>query len=289
MMSKNILITGGTGFIGSSLINSIKNIHNVINIGRRKNYVCSNIPWNLTDGLDSLIPNNIDIIVHCASIVGNQTSSISKYIDINVKSTLKLLEFCKKNNVKKFILLSTGGVYGFSKKASSEQDICNPKDMYSLSKYFAEKVCELYKDKLSIVILRLFFPYGSGQKGRLISNLFDNILNHRKIKLNKNGQPIINPIHIFDVIGILKIIIDDDNIGGIFNVCGNEFYSIKDICKRIALISNIDDLEFSYEENHIDNLIGTNEKICKTLNYTIDINLSEGLKLFLMSLKKGND
>jgi len=283
-MSNKILITGGTGFIGGNLINSINAENHIINIGRNKNLICDNILWNLEDKLDGLFLNNVDVIIHCASIVGNQNISKSKYMDINVKSTLELLEFGLKNNIKKFILISTGGVYGFSKKKLSENDICNAKEIYSLSKYFSEKLCELYKDKISIVILRLFFPYGEGQKGRLISNLCNDIFKKKKIMLSKNGQPIINPVHIADVVNIIKNIIEDD-LDGTYNICGNEFLSIEQICRKIAVIQNVDDVQFTYGDNDVDNLMGNGEKICKALNYTMQKNLDEGLKLFLKSLK----
>ena len=284
-MSKRILLTGGTGFIGSNLIKSLRNENNITNIGRNKNPLCDNIFWNLEDGLNNLEIDDIDIIVHCASIVGNVNIIKSKYIDINVKSTLELLEFCIKNKIKKFILISTGGVYGFSKKNLVENDICNVKEIYSLSKFFSEQVCELYKDKLSIVILRLFFPYGDGQKGRLISNLYDDICKKKKIMLSKNGQPVINPIHIFDVVNIIKNFIEYD-LEGTFNICGNEFFSIEQLCRKIALIENIDDPQFIYGDNDIDNMMGSNKKVCMALNYKMQVNLDEGLKSFLISLKK---
>jgi len=284
-MSKKILITGGTGFVGKNLINSINTENHIINIGRNKNSMCDNIFWNLQDNLDDLLIDNVDVIIHCASIVGNANISKSQYMDINVKSTLELLEFGLKNKIKKFILISTGGVYGFSNNISDENDICNAKEIYSLSKYFSEKVCELYKGKLSIVILRLFFPYGDGQKGRLISNLFNDILKRNEIMLNKNGQPIINPIHIFDVVNIVKNIIEND-LDGTFNICGNEFISIEQICRKIAFIVNVHDPQFIYGDNDIDNLMGNSKKICRSLNYNMQVNLNEGLELFLMSLKK---
>jgi|GEM_PF-1231622 len=284
-MFKKILITGGTGFIGRNLINSINTENHIINIGRNKNSMCDNIFWNLKDNLDSLLLNNVDAIIHCASIVGNENINKSQYIDINVKSTLELLEFATKNNIKKFILISTGGVYGFSKKILDEKDRCNAKGIYSLSKYFSEKVCELYKGKISIVILRLFFPYGEGQKGRLISNLCNNILKKNKIMLNKKGQPIINPVHILDVVNIIKNIIRND-LKGTFNICGDELISIEQICRKIAIIENIDDAKFIYGDNDIDNLMGNSKKICRTLNYDMKINLDEGLRLFLTTLKK---
>jgi len=284
-MSKKILITGGTGFIGSNLIKSLNSGNDIVNIGRNKNLRCDNIFWDLQGNLDDLLLNNVDIIIHCASIVGNDSTNKSDYIDINVKSTLELLEFSIKNKVKKFILISTGGVYGYSKKVLDENDICNPGEIYSLSKYFSEKVCELYKDKLSIVILRMFFPYGERQKSRLISNLFNDILEKKEIMLSKNGQPIINPVHIIDVVNIIKNIIKND-LNGTFNICGNEFFSIEQLCRKIALLEKVDDPELIYGDNDIDNLIGNGKKICKSLKYNMQINLDEGLKLYSMSLRK---
>ncbi|WAG44150.1 NAD(P)-dependent oxidoreductase [Clostridium estertheticum] len=285
IMPKKILITGGTGFIGKNIIRSINNENYIINIGRNKNLMCDNIFWNLQDNLDDLFIDNIDVIIHCASIVGNDNINKSDYIDINVKSTLELLEFGVRNKIKKFILISTGGVYGFRKNILDENDICNAKEIYSLSKYFSEELCELYKGKLSIVILRLFFPYGDGQKGRLIGNLFNDILEKNTIMLNKNGMPIINPIHIFDVVNIVENIIEND-LEGIFNICGNEFISIEEICRKIAFIINVHEPKFIYCDNDIDNLMGSGKKICRSLNYNMQMNLNEGLELFFMSLKK---
>ena len=284
-MSKKILITGGTGFIGSNLINSLNSENYIINIGRNKNLRCENIFWDLQGNLDDLLLNDVDIIIHCASIVGNTSNNKSDYIDINLKSTLELLEFSIKNKVKKFILISTGGVYGYSKKVLDENDICNAREIYSLSKYFSEKVCELYKDKLSIVVLRMFFPYGEGQKSRLISNLFNDILEKKEIMLSKNGQPIINPVHIIDVVNIIKNIIKND-LDGTFNICGNEFLSIEQLCKKIAYLEKVDETHFIYGDNDIDNLMGNGKKICRALKYDMQISLDEGLKLFSMSLRK---
>lgn len=281
-MVKNILITGGTGFIGSNLIYSLKNNYEFINLGRSENKLCKNIYWDLKESLDDKIDTRIEAVIHSASIVGNGSSNKSDYIDINVKSTLELLEFCLKNNVKKFIYISTGGVYGYSEKELSENSECNPIDMYSLSKYFSERLCDLYKDKISIVILRMFFPYGNGQHGRLINNLLNSILQGKEINLNKNGLPMINPIHITDVVNMLKIVLETD-CSGAFNICGDENISIEDLCKKIACYSNSSSPNFVHSNNSVSNLMGSNKKICNLLNYKMKINLDTGIKLLLNS------
>lgn len=281
-MLKKVLITGGTGFIGSNLIKFLGNEYYFINIGRNENVYCENVLWNLVDDLDEMQIDNVDIIIHCASIVGKDASSKSDYIDINVKSTLRLLEFCARNNIKKFILISTGGVYGLNENILNENDICNPNEIYSLSKFFSEKISELYKNKISIVVLRMFFPYGEGQNGRLLTNLTHNLINKNKITINKNGKPIINPIHIIDVVNIMKHIIESD-CKGTFNICGNELISIKELCIKIAKELNISNYNFVYNTDSVSNLIGDNRKVCRMFDYNMKISIDKGIKLFLNS------
>lgn len=283
-MAKNILITGGTGFVGSNFINLYRNQYNFINLGRGENISCKNVFWDLRSELDYKTDKNIDAVIHCASIVGNSRYPKSEYIDINLRSTLELLEYCVKNNIKKFIYISTGGVYGYNKEKVKEDAICNPIDIYGMSKYFSEKLCDLYKDKLTIVILRLFFPYGNGQAGRLLTNLTNSIVNNKEITLNKGGLPIINPIHVFDVVNIINKVIEKD-CSGIFNVSGDEYISLENLCRKIAFHAKIDNLKFVYNNNDITNLAGTNEKVCKLLNYKISTDLDAGIKMYLKSLK----
>lgn len=277
-MSKNILISGGTGFVGSSIIDILKDKYKFINIGRHANISCDNLYWDLKLPILETIEDDIDIIIHSASIVGN-TDQSKEYIDINVKSTLELLEYGKRKGIKKFIYISTGGVYGYGDKKFIETDECNPNDLYNLTKYFSEKLCQLYKDNFSIVILRLFFPYGNTQRRRLISNLVENIINQKEIVLNESGLPIINPIHITDVISIIKMIIDRD-CEGIYNISGDENISIKDLCNLISNITNTKNVRYNYNGNNVKNLMGDNSKISELCNYRCGVDLEKGIKAY---------
>ncbi|WP_315112783.1 NAD(P)-dependent oxidoreductase [Clostridium intestinale] len=283
-MSKTILITGGTGFVGSNLIQYLNSNYEVINLGRNKNHLCKNIYWDLKEQLDKKINFKVDVIIHCASIVGNSDINKSEYIDINVKSTLELLEFCYKKRIKKFIYISTGGVYGYNKDISNEEDCCSPIDIYSLSKYFSEQLCDLYNKNISIIILRLFFPYGNSNNTRLINNLIENIKQEKEITLNKNGLPLINPIHISDVINVLSKLVEV-NCEGTFNLCGDEYISIENLCYKIASILKKDNLNLIYKDKAISNLIGSNSKICELLNYKMSTNLNEGIKRIILEYR----
>lgn len=288
MKNIELLITGGSGFIGTHLVNSLNSMYNITNLGRNKNPLCTNIYWNLKTGLDYIAIPPPYAVIHCASIVNSNNSDNYEYIDINVKSTIALLEFCVKNSVKKFIFVSSGGVYGYSKYAFSEDNSCNPQGIYLLSKYFSEKICTLYKDKLDIVILRPFFPYGEGQKGRLISNLFYDILNNNVISLNKGGYPKINPIYISDLIDIITLFIKND-VAGIFNVCGDDVISIEELCKTIAKITDKKNLNLFYKENSVGNLVGSNKYLYSTLGYKSNTTLEQGLTHYFKWLKSLED
>lgn len=286
-MNNNILISGGTGFLGSNIIYSLRNKYNFTNIGRGTNKYCNNLYWNLYTPITNTMKNNIDVIIHCASIVGNNELDRDKYIDINVKSTLNLLEYGKSKNIKKFIYISTGGVYGYGDNKFKETDECNPKDLYCLTKFFSEKLCNLYSDNFEVVILRLFFPYGNFQSERLISNLVKNVIEKNEIVLNNDGKPIINPINIIDVVNIINRIIEMD-CNGIFNICGNEYFSIQDLCNLIANMLNIHRVNYVFSGKSTQNLMGDNSKVLKLCNYKNSVDLERGLKEYILSIDSCN-
>lgn len=280
-MSKNIIVTGGTGFLGSSLINTFDNSYNIINVGRNKVEKCENIYWDLKDSIDGIsLPHSIDTIIHCASIVGNTKYTARSYMEINTISTLELLEYCIKRGAEQFIYISTGGVYGFGEGPFIETEECNPRGIYSLTKYFSEKLCKEYADKIKITIVRVFFPYGEDQKGRLISELIYNIKNGNEISLNNDGKPFINPIYIEDLSNMIKGLLDK-RIEGTFNAGGNEIVSIKQLCEIIANKLQIKDLKYKNSNKSCGNILGDNRKIIEALSYSMKTNLSDGIDRIL--------
>lgn len=283
---KTILITGATGFLGNSIVSNLMSKYEFINVGRSENTFCKNIYWDLKNTLNIEHEINSKIAIHCASIVGsNSKIAVSDYLDINVKSTAALLDLCVKKNVDKFILISTGGVYGYNDKPMKESDRCNPEEIYSLSKYFSEKICELYKDKIQIIILRLFFPYGNYKSDRLINRLITNILNGKSVCLNHDGHPIVNPIHIVDLVNIIEIFLNS-NSKGIFNVSGNEEISIENLCNLISIKAKITPSKYIYNNIILKNMIGNNDKLNMLINYKQQVSLSQGIDELVNFLKK---
>lgn len=256
--------------------------YSCINLGRNINTGCQNIYWDLKGGLKSVyIPDQIKTIIHCASIVGENRSTNDDYLDINVQSTLQLLELCEERNITHFVYISSGAVYGFKKRKCMESDHCYPQGFYGLSKYFSELLCKQYSGPIKICILRLFFPYGVNQANGLMPNLINKIIHNQIIELNVGGKPCINPVNIVDVCNILNQIIDEE-ITGIFNIAGTEVFSIIDICELLKQKLG-QKYQLAYNENfkQVKNLIGSNYKICKELNYNFQMNFTEGLDQIL--------
>ncbi|MFT8352380.1 NAD-dependent epimerase/dehydratase family protein [Clostridium saccharoperbutylacetonicum] len=276
-MNRNIVITGGTGFLGGSLVNTFKEDDILYNLGRNRNEGYKNIYWNLRDSMENVeMPFDVDTIIHCASIVGDCNSNIREYIDVNVGATLELLEYSRKIGIKQFIYISTGGVYGFESNPFKEEDQCNPHGIYSISKYFSEKLCMEYQNKIKITIIRVFFPYGKGQKGRLISNLIHKILKGEKVILNNEGMPLINPINIKDLCNIINGVVEK-RLEGIFNACGDEIVSIKDLCQRISDKFSINKVQYEFNNIECKNMLGDNKKIKDKLNYSMKVKLLDNI------------
>ena len=173
-MQKNILLTGGNGFIGSHTIIEIlkNNNYNVIIID---NLVNSNVNNILNkDILENIFKNhNIYAVIHFAALkaVNESIKNPLLYYKNNISGTLTLLEVMEKYNVKNLIFSSSATVYGNEKSPLTENSkvgvgITNP---YGKSKYLIEEILKDLKD-WNIFILRYFNPVGAHESGLIGDN-----------------------------------------------------------------------------------------------------------------------
>ena len=241
----NILITGASGFIGSNLINTLikEDGYSVTGLDIKK-------PLSKAEGYEFIefdlgkeetypdFKKNIDTVIHLAQspLYRDFPNSAKSIFDINVKSTAYLLEWCRKNKVKKFIFASTGNVYKTKDALLKEDDAISPNSYYAASKYASELFAKQYSNYFSVIILRIFGVYGPGQKGMLIQNIIDKIINNEQIFLAKNIGIKITPIYVSDCVHTIKNIINynaNNNIE-VFNLGGHEILTLKGIAKKIA-------------------------------------------------------
>jgi len=284
----NILITGGNGLLGRALINKLSIEHNLYVIIRDltySNYNMENITIIKSDlaYFDvNILPNNIDVVYYLAQ--SNRFREFPEGADdmfqVNIHAPLKIVEWAMKNNVKKFVYASTGGVYTNPNKPVSEFfDInANKKQgFYPDSKLSAEILLKNYAGFFeTFVIIRPFFMYGEGQNATmLIPRLINSVKNKLEITLNGKEGIKINPIYIDDAVNsVMKIL----EIKGehIINIAGEDIVSLKELVMKIAKILNKEP-DFKYNDTIQNNLIADISRM-KELLVSPKISLQKGLE-----------
>lgn len=283
----NILVTGCTGFVGSHIINSLSGKYNVYCISTSNN--CKNKNHIILDlgakPLENFFDKKIDILIHNAGIFGNNLE-FEHLVRNNVYSTKNLLEHSLKNKIRKIIYISSGAVYGYKRDIIKESSKVKPLNYYAISKYYSEKLLSTFFT--NTIILRLFFPYGPSQKKGIIPTLASKIINNESISIYNQGNPIINPIYISDLIKIIEFLIKSDQQRRVFNIGGLEKISILDLAKKIGLILNKSPKFAFVKDKSIKNLYCEPSKLYKEKTLLPEVSLEKGLKLFFNLVNNEN-
>ncbi len=178
---KNILVTGGAGYIGAHIIELLikKNfkvfiVDNLSTgyrrlINKKAKFFKADI--NQIDRIKEIIrKNNIDSVIHLAAKL-NVTEAERKpkiYYKNNIDGTLNLIKACKKTSIKNFIFSSTCAVYSNSISFAKENSKKNPKGVYGFTKLKGEKIIIRYlKKKINYGILRYFNVVGASPSKKI--------------------------------------------------------------------------------------------------------------------------
>lgn len=308
---KKILVTGGTGFIGSHLSEALaKKGYNVrvfdrynpnYNLGNLANSKYkSKIDFLFGDirDYDSVFKavKNCDIVFHLAALIGIPYSyhSPSAYIKTNIEGTYNILEAAKNLKTKKIFITSTSEVYGSAKYLPiDEKHPLQPQSPYSASKISADNLSISYFNSfdLPVNILRPFNTYGPRQSQRaIIPTLIKQIL-----KIKKKGKISVGNIYprrefnfVDDVCAAFLKAMKLKKYGQTINIGNGYDISIKQLINILSLIMN-KKVEIVISENRkrpkkseVQRLLSSNKKMKKLLNwepkYSKHKGLIEGLK-----------
>ena len=269
-MYKNILITGGCGFIGSHFVNYMVKKYNDTNfinldkldycgiiknieptVQKSNNYYF--IKGDINDNklvTEILKKYHIKAVIHFAaqSHVDNSFVDPLCFTMNNVVGTHQLLDCVHKyGKIEKFIHVSTDEVYG---EVANKYDSCNeeapmlPTTPYSGSKAAAECIVRVYQKsfKLPIIITRGNNVYGPKQFPEKLIPRFITLLNDgKKCTVHGQGESIRNFMYVDDVVKAFEILLLKGQIGEIYNIGTNDEYSVMDITKKlIELIKKTD-------------------------------------------------
>ena len=292
-MGKRILITGGSGLIGSHLVDALmQDAANVIYIaGRQLNTVLArpnvffipvdfNMAWQ-----ESSLPENLDAIIHLSQAENFRDfpDKANEVFNINTVSTMRLIDFAVKNGVKHFVYASSGGIYGNNdKKFTEEQDIIYKGEIgfYLATKHCSEVILANYFNQLNVQILRFFFVYGQGQrKSMLIPRLMEFVKKGEPITLQGKDGMRINPVHAEDAANAIgaALLLNQSNI---INVAGPQVLSLRQIGEIMGNQLNIKPNFIIDESNEAKNLVGDITKMSQLLMSPV-IELAQGIKTII--------
>ncbi len=272
---KNILVTGGCGFIGSNYINYILNKYNnifILNIDRldycadelniESQFRNDNTRYRLAISdinnkefiLRCLKNYQIDTVIHFAaqSHVDNSFGNSIQFTLDNVLGTHTLLECCKvyqqqsNSFLKRFLHISTDEVYGERKiddpGCDEEKSLLDPTSPYAASKAAAEFMVKSYYHsfKLPIIIIRSNNVFGPRQyPEKLIPKFVTYLLEGKKCPIQGTGETRRNFIYTDDVSNALDIILKKGKINKVYNIGSEYEYSVLDILKYLMKELNI--------------------------------------------------
>ena len=167
---KKVIVTGGAGFIGSTLVDKLVDegveviILDDLSTGKKEN-INNKAKFIKCDiSLEKPMFVGVDTIFHLAAKTAVQESIENPkiYNDVNVVGTLNMLDMAKKCGIKKFVFSSSSSVYGNTTTPTKESNTINPLSPYALNKLIGEYYCKLYATIYNIdtVCLRYFNAYG---------------------------------------------------------------------------------------------------------------------------------
>ena len=241
-----ILVTGGCGYVGSVLIpRLLKKNYKIINIDTQwfGNYLknhrnLKNIKMNISE-IEKLKEKNIKAVIHLASIANDPMAELDKNLswETSALNTFKLMEFIKKNKIRKILYASSGSVYGIKKdKRVTEEKPLRPISLYNKVKMITERVILSYKKYCDVFIIRPATVCGYSPRMRL--DVTVNVLTYNALKNNLikvfGGKQIRPNIHIEDMCRVYEFFLKKgQSFSGIYNA-GFENKSIIDIANQVS-------------------------------------------------------
>lgn len=273
-MKKKILVTGGTGLVGSYLVEALlyDDVYEVFILGRNKNKTWSdkNIKWIdvdlAEDWEESQLPDNLYSIIHLSQAENFRQfpEKAKEVFYINTISTLKLINYATQKKVSHFIYASSGGIYGNAEGAFAENEKITyqkKNGFYIATKHCSEVILENYFDQLNVFILRFFFVYGKGQRNEmLIPRLINSVKNNSPINLQGCSGIKINPIYARDAALAIKAALKI-NQSDIINIGGPDVLSLKEIGELIGVAVEKEPQFIVNEKEIPNNLIGDISKM----------------------------
>lgn len=308
---KNILVTGGAGFIGSHLcdlllaeklwrvhcIDSFDNFYNPETKKQNINAALKNENFILHQGdirdtpfLEKIFQQSFDVIVHLAARAGVRPSIEQPllYEDVNIKGTLNLLEKAREKNIRQFVFAGSSSVYGVNPNTPWSEDdfVLKPISPYASTKVAGELTGHTYTHLYGIrfISLRFFTVFGPRQRPDLAIHKFYKLMSENKsIPFYGNGETSRDYTFVGDIVKGIRAAIDyDKSPYEIINLGNSRTVTLNQLISHIENVSgNKAKLEKLPEQpGDVPHTYANISKAQRLLNYKPETSLEEGLKEF---------
>ena len=318
---KTYLITGGAGFIGSTItqklledgekvvvVDNFNDFYdpqlkkdNIKQFLENPNFEIYEVDIRDVDGLSRVFAENkIDIIIHLAAMAGVRPSIENPmlYQDVNGIGTQNVLEQAKLHGVNKLVMASSSSVYGNCKEVPFREDMIVD---YAISPYAATKkanevMAHVYHKlyNMNIIMLRFFTVYGPKQRPDLAINKFTRMMmNGEEIMMYGDGSTSRDYTYVDDIVdGVVKscnYVDENDNVYEIINLGSNNPISLKDMIATIGKVLGVNPKikQMPMQPGDVDRTYADISKARSVLGYEPKMTFEEGISQFV-EWKKAN-
>ena len=275
-----ILVTGGSGFIGKSLVKFL----------REKGLKVLTTPDSIAEfdirrRKDVLNLPKADVVIHLAAIASVPLSWVKpkNTLETNIIGTLNILEYCSKRKAK-IIYLNSYPYGDHVKIPSDENQPVSGNNPYAVSKIAAELLCKVFADRegLQAISFRVFNVYGPNQPNRLlISQLINDLLSKTEISV-LSGKPKRDYVYIDDLLEAIYLGIKDQRKGfDTYNIGFGKSWSVFEIIAKLKKLTDRDILVVDKgldRPNEIMDTVADISKAKRALGWKPKVNIDEGLK-----------
>jgi len=314
------LVTGGAGFIGSHLCESLlSDVNTIVSVDNFNDYYdpavkrrnieliekaakkCDSefhsIEMDIRDdkGIDEVFQiYSPDVVIHIAACAGVRPSieQPALYYDVNINGTLNILESMRKHGTKKLLFASSSSVYGNNKKLpfSENDSVDEPISPYAATKKSGELLCHVYHSlyQINIACLRFFTVYGPRQRPDLAINKFTRlILNDEDVPVYGDGSTRRDYTYISDIISGLRAAMRwvDTELPqyGVFNLGESHTVSLSQMLRTIenVLGKKAHILRLPMQPGDVEQTYADVSKAQKMLGYIPTTSFEDGISEFV--------
>jgi len=265
MENKRVLVTGGAGFIGSNLANTLAEDNEVVVVddgylGDEGNLI-DGVTFHERSVLEDDLPTDVDVVFHLAAL-----SSYAMHEDdpqrgarVNVEGFVNVVDQARDDGCDTVVYASTSSIYGSRTEPSPEDMPVTVNTGYEASKMARERYAEYFSNHYGLTMagLRFFSVYQGyggaeehkGEYANVIAQFADDIAHGRSPKLYGDGEQTRDFTHVDDIVrGI--VLAADHELDGVYNLGTGERYSFNAV---VDLIN--DELDTDVEPEYVENPI----------------------------------